>query len=109
MKAYAVLKGDFLIKEIEQLLYPESFQNWTLIQDAHLGGYAKTNPDLLAFIEASQKKWSLPLDPIYTGKLLFGFIRHVHMDQFPPGSKIVLIHSGGLQGIAGFRTRYGLK
>jgi 1-aminocyclopropane-1-carboxylate deaminase len=46
----------------------------------------------------------VPLDPIYTGKMVFGVIDLIQKNYFPDNSKILLIHTGGLQGISGMNT-----
>ncbi|MBL0293373.1 MAG: hypothetical protein IPQ04_03645 [Saprospiraceae bacterium] len=58
-----------------------------------------------AFTGATQIK----LDPIYTGKLWYGVEKDLENNFFETGSSIVLYHSGGLQGIAGFEERTGLQ
>ena len=54
-----------------------------------------------------QRDYQLPLDPVYTGKTLFGILDYVKKDYFVPESTILMIHTGGLQGIAGFNQRFG--
>lgn len=70
---------------------------WQLIEDAHLGGFAKTTPELKALI-ARYDQQNLPLDPVYTGKMLLAFERQLHQSTH---QRILLIHSGGLQGRRG--------
>lgn len=73
----------------------------------HLGGYAKFTVALIEFINEFKKSYNIQLDPIYTGKLMFGLFDLIEHSYFPEGSKIVAIHTGGLQGIAGFNARHG--
>ncbi len=107
---FSILKGDFHKNEIHQLLtncignVPD---NWQVNTDYHLGGYAKTRPSLLIFINRFKEKHGIPLDPIYTGKLFYGLDELILQGKFPPGSKILAIHTGGLQGIKGFNERFG--
>ncbi|QEE48134.1 1-aminocyclopropane-1-carboxylate deaminase/D-cysteine desulfhydrase [Flavobacterium alkalisoli] len=75
--------------------------NWALITDYHFGGYAKVNEELVAFINDFYAKTSIPLDPVYTGKAVFGVIDLIERGYFPDGSRVLMIHTGGLQGIAG--------
>ena len=63
-----------------------------------MGGYAKKNPVLFDTMNVFYKKHGIPTDFVYTGKLIFAFTQMLSENQFPPGSKILLIHSGGLQG-----------
>lgn len=92
---FPVLKGDFLQEEIKKYTAKE---NWMLQTDYHFGGYAKYNADLLEFIGEFKQKTGILLDPIYTGKLLFGIFDLIMQGQFKNNSKILAIHTGGLQG-----------
>lgn len=64
----------------------------------HFGGYAKKTPELLAFMNDFYKRTGVPTDFVYTGKLMYAFMDLLRKDFFKPGSNILLIHSGGLQG-----------
>lgn len=92
---FPVLKGDFLIEEIKKYV---SKENWRLETAYHFGGYAKYNADLLQFIRHFERDTGILLDPIYTGKLLFGIFDLIEQNQFKKDSKILAIHTGGLQG-----------
>lgn len=92
------LKGDFLKKDICNFTAKE---NWEINADYHFGGYAKVSEMLIEFINYFKEKTNIPTDPVYTGKLLYGILDLVKNDYFKPGTKILAIHSGGLQGIAG--------
>lgn len=100
---FPALKGDFLSKEIEK--YTIQDKNWSLIDDYHFGGFAKINKDLVNFINDFKKETSIPLDPIYTGKMMFGLIDLIKKGYFSRGTKILAIHTGGLQGIDGMNMR----
>jgi len=95
---FPALKGDFLKKDICRFV---GKRNWELLTDYHFGGYAKVDSELINFINDFKQKTGIPLDPIYTGKLLFGILDLVGKDRFPPMTRILAIHTGGLQGIAG--------
>ncbi|MEM6377138.1 MAG: pyridoxal-phosphate dependent enzyme [Bacteroidota bacterium] len=110
VKGYSVLKGDFHQAEIQSLLTATpALQNWQIHTDAHCGGYAKTTPELLHFIRHFAMENGIFLDPIYTGKLFFAFWKDLENDQLKAGTKIILVHSGGLQGIAGFNERFAIQ
>lgn len=79
-------------------------KNWELITDYHFGGYGKVNEELIQFINQFYKQTQVPLDPIYTGKMVFGIIDLIQKDYFSHNSKILLIHTGGLQGIQGMNA-----
>ena len=95
---FPALKGSFLDKDISKFV---TQSNWDLITDYHFGGYAKINLDLVEFINGFKKDYDIPLDPVYTGKMLFGVMDLISKGFFPEGSKILAIHTGGLQGVKG--------
>jgi len=95
---FPALKGDFLIEEIRTFVHND---RWKLITDYHFGGYAKVDQQLIDFINLFKSKTGIPLDPIYTGKMLFGIFDLVKKGVYPPETRILAIHTGGLQGIEG--------
>ncbi|MER3373982.1 MAG: pyridoxal-phosphate dependent enzyme [Allomuricauda sp.] len=95
---FPALKGDFLKADIRTFAQNE---RWQLITEYHFGGYAKVTPALVQFINDFKKGTGIPLDPIYTGKLLFGIFELIKQDFFPKRTQILAIHTGGLQGIKG--------
>jgi len=103
---FPALKGDFLKKDIRKFARRE---NWELQSDYHFGGYAKVTPALIAFVNDFRKETQIPLDPIYTGKMMFGILDMVAKGCFEPNSKILAIHSGGLQGIEGMNQKLKRK
>ncbi|MEJ8803620.1 1-aminocyclopropane-1-carboxylate deaminase/D-cysteine desulfhydrase [Pontibacter sp. H249] len=108
----ALKGGEFLQQEIEQLVHNYSgqkYSNWQLITDYHFGGYAKVKPELIAFIKAFQGQHQIPLEPIYTGKMMYGLFELIKGGYFSKGTTILAVHTGGLQGNAGFRERLGLE
>lgn len=98
----AALKGgDFLIDDVKQLLNKQgigSHAKWQIQLDYHAGGFAKTTPALLAFMQEFQRRHGVELEHIYTGKLLFAIYDLIRQAYFPAGQRIVAIHTGGLQG-----------
>jgi len=108
---FPVLKnGSFLKNDISRLLdtYERaSFDNWHLETAYHFGGYAKFQPELIRFINDFKKETGIPLDPVYTGKMMFGLLDMIKKGIFEKGLKILAIHTGGLQGIGGFNQRFG--
>lgn len=104
---YPALKGDFLKEEIEKFV--SSKNNWELITDYNFGGYAKHPIELIQFINEFKKQTDIALDPIYTGKMMYGILDQVQNDKFSKGSKILVIHTGGLQGIKGINQQLEKK
>ena len=103
---FPALKGDFLNDEIRIFANKD---NWNLISDYHFGGYGKINLELIEFINSFFEETKVPLDPIYTGKMVFGVIDLISKNYFPAHSKILLIHTGGLQGIDGMNIKLKQK
>ena len=99
---FAVLKAaDFLISDVEELL-KDYYSNWHINLNYHFGGYAKTHNSLIDFIKNFKQEYDIQLEPIYTGKMMYGLFDLIQRGFFPKGSKILAIHSGGLQGLRSF-------
>lgn len=94
---FSALNGDFHKVEVQQLLGANGFDNWAVATEYHFGGYAKTPPELLEFL-GEMKKYDLPLEPIYTGKVMWGVLDRARQGYFSAGSRICVVHTGGMQG-----------
>ncbi|MBK0064485.1 MULTISPECIES: 1-aminocyclopropane-1-carboxylate deaminase/D-cysteine desulfhydrase [unclassified Acinetobacter] len=92
---FSALKGDFLQQQVASLTHK---MNWNILEDYCFGGYAKTSIQLLDFIQSFEKTYQIPLEPIYTGKMLFGVFELIEQGHFAANTRILVIHSGGLQG-----------
>lgn len=106
------LKGSFINKEISELLKKNQILangEWEINTAYHFGGYAKYNQVLIDFIWEFYESFGIVLDPIYTGKMMFGIWDLIKKDQFLKGSKVLAIHTGGLQGNFGFYERTNIK
>ena len=101
-----VIKGaDALRDDIQNLLghnQPFSFHT-----DYHFGGYAKTSPELFAFIQEFSQATGILLDPVYTGKMLYAIFDKVKKGYFKPNETILAIHTGGLFGLLGMKEKFG--
>lgn len=106
---FSVLKGGgFLVQDVENLILQSTdkkFNNWDINLDFHFGGYAKINLELVNFIRRFQKVTNIPIEPIYTGKLLFGVYSLIMCHYFSKDETILVLHSGGLQGLGGMKER----
>jgi 1-aminocyclopropane-1-carboxylate deaminase len=95
---FPVLKG-FVIDSIN---FPEfdflQNNNFEICTDYHFGGYGKYNNVLIDFIQTFENEHNIPLEQVYTGKMFYGVIDLINKGYFPKNSKIVLVHTGGLQG-----------
>ena len=108
----ALKNGGFLRAEIDALTQQavgQQFINYALQTEFHFGGYAKYSAELLAFIQQFREQHGVLLDPIYTGKLLFGVLDLIGRGTFSKGSTVVAIHTGGQQAWAGWAQRFGGK
>ena len=95
---FPALKENYLEKTIGKFTMNN---NWELIRDYHFGGFAKINSELICFINEVYSKHKIPLDPIYTGKMLFGIFDMIKKGIIKKDKKLLAVHTGGLQGIAG--------
>jgi 1-aminocyclopropane-1-carboxylate deaminase len=96
---FSALKGSFLTDEVKTLLDAgQPARPWHINDQYHMGGYAKKNDALIAFIKSFQAKHNIPLDFVYTGKMMWGIYDLVQQGYFARGSRILAIHTGGLQG-----------
>ncbi|MEH1975209.1 MAG: pyridoxal-phosphate dependent enzyme [Nostoc sp.] len=114
--AFPVLKnGSFLVKEIEILLtnyltsdLPSPYSSpasWELVCDYHFGGYAKVNDELLLFSQQFTQEHGIPLDYVYTAKMFYGVMDLLQQGFFCKGDRLLLVHTGGLQGNAGMEKK----
>lgn len=95
----SVLKnGSFLQEEVKKWVPGHCNVSWRIETRFDFGGYAKTTPGLEAFIMKQRELHQLPLDHVYTGKTFFGLCAMVAAGEFPRGSTVMMIHTGGLQG-----------
>lgn len=95
---FPALKENFLDAEIKAFVNKD---NWQLIRNYHFGGYAKINTELVEFINRFKELYNIPLDPVYTGKMMFGIQDMIAKGEIEKGAKVLAIHTGGLQGIQG--------
>lgn len=102
----ALKNARFLNEEINGFLKRER-TNWHLELEYHFGGYAKKQPELIEFITEFWNIHHIKLDPIYTSKAMFGLFDLIKKGKIK-NKKILFIHTGGIQGVAGFESRYKL-
>jgi 1-aminocyclopropane-1-carboxylate deaminase len=90
--------GDFLYDDVKQWLHNKEAANWQLENRYHFGGYAKHTPGLISFTQEFARTTGIMLDIVYTAKMMFGIFDLIKQQHFPAGSRILAIHTGGLQG-----------
>lgn len=97
---FAVLKGaEFLEQEVRELMKRSSVAdpgNWSINTAYHHGGYAKVTMDLKRFIGDFKKEYGFELDPVYTGKMMYGIFDLMQANAFKSGSTILTVHTGGV-------------
>jgi len=99
---FPVLKGgEFLYNDIQNLLqqyqpFPISDVSWKLITDYHFGGYAKKSTLLTKFIEDFIAQTQIPIEFVYTGKMLYGIFDLISTQKIPKNTHIVAVHTGGI-------------
>ena len=107
---FSSLKGDFIQLDIEALLDEFNISpicQHKIITNYHFGGYGKHTPELVEFMHTFKRDTGIPLDPIYTGKMMFGLLDLVDKGKIRGGSQVLALHSGGLQGVRGFNLQHG--
>ena len=85
----------------------EASAPYAVLDAYHFGGYARFDSRLVDFINEFRNNHGVSLDPVYTGKMMFGVCDLLQQGYFPPSSHVLALHTGGLQGIAGFNERHG--
>ena len=105
---FSALKGAFdLEQRVEsQLEDAVRVNEWSIAHDYHFGGFAKIHPRLTQFISDIYQQNQFLLDPIYTGKMLYGLAEYIHQGRISSGSKVLILHTGGLQGWRGFGDQH---
>lgn len=101
--AFPAVKDHSLPMQIAK--YTQGFNNYSFITDYDFGGFAKINEPLIRFINDFKKQTQVALDPIYTGKMVFGIVELFKKGFFNKKNNVLIIHSGGLQGIAGMNQK----
>ena len=100
---FQVLKSEgYIKKEVEKWLNENDRNNWIINEDYHFGGYAKIKKELTDFIIWFEQANKIPLDFLYTGKMMFGIYDLIQKGFFKQGQTIISVHTGGLQGNKGF-------
>lgn len=102
--AFSVLKNNFDIEKAITSLAEKPAGEFQIIHDYHFGGYAKHQPELINFMNDFYRQTSIPSDFVYTGKLFFALNDLISRNFFSPGNRLLIIHSGGLQGNASLRN-----
>ena len=93
-------KGSYLKEEMQQHISTPYGSNWDLLDEFHFGGFGKWNDELIGFMNETFTTHQLPLDVVYTSKMMYGARALMQRNFFPIKSKILCVHSGGLQGNA---------
>ncbi len=102
-----VLKnGAFIEEEISN--YEPNVNKLQLHIDYHFGGYAKTTPELLQFMESFIGSTGILVDPVYTCKMFFAIYDLIKKGQLKSDARILAIHTGGLLGIMGMKEKFAI-
>ena len=107
---FSALKGEFIHSEIDLLLEKYAVQPrcaFEVCDGYHFGGYAKFHVELVDFILYFKQATGIALDPIYTGKMMYGIFDLIRKSAFPEGTRILALHTGGIQANDGFNRRHG--
>jgi 1-aminocyclopropane-1-carboxylate deaminase len=97
--AYAPIKGgSYLTEEIALHLKEGKNANWQLFDNWHFGGFGKYNNELLTFMNEFYQQHNIPLDIVYTSKMMYAVQEQLKKGFFPKDAQILCIHTGGMQG-----------
>lgn len=105
---FSALKGGEYLTETIRSLLPLTIRqcdNWTINSDYHLGGFVKINKKLIEFMDWFLAENDILLEPLYTGKMMYGINDLISKNYFTKGSGIVAVHTGGLQGLEGMKPK----
>ncbi|MDP5133656.1 MAG: pyridoxal-phosphate dependent enzyme [Paraglaciecola sp.] len=94
----AALKGQGYLEEHVQALLPQTYQHWGICHDYHFGGYAKRSNELVDFCNDFYRQTRIEIEPIYSGKLMYAVKDLINRNYFNKGSRLLILHTGGLQG-----------
>lgn len=105
---FVVMKNPTLLQQLKDYFQQQqvAYSNWSLNHDYHFGGFARADDTLHKFIRQFKQQHGIQLEPVYSGKMLYGIYQLIEQDYFKPGSRILAIHGGGLQGLRGFADAY---
>ena len=76
----------------------KQYNNFECFNEYHFGGYAKKTNELIQFMNDLYSENGIPTDFVYTAKMMFGVIDKIKAGYFAEGSRIICLHTGGLQG-----------
>ncbi|MBA6348469.1 MULTISPECIES: 1-aminocyclopropane-1-carboxylate deaminase/D-cysteine desulfhydrase [unclassified Colwellia] len=102
-----VLKQDgYLTEQVNSLLGDNlHFSNWQIMPEFHRGGYAKFSKEDVEKILSFSQQTGFIFEPVYSGKMILALLDLIDQQYFPKGHRLVLLHTGGLQGIGGLIER----
>ena len=103
---FPALKGSFLNEDICKFA---TQSNWELWDSYHFGGYAKVDSKLITFMNHFKATYNIPLDPVYTAKMMYGIFEAIQTGRISKEAKVLAIHTGGLQGIKGMNLKLKQK
>lgn len=98
-------QGRYLEEDVKPFLYQEDHRNWQLFDEWHFGGFGKSTDKLIGFMNEFYNANNIPLDIVYTGKMMYGVKDMLVQNFFPKESKVLCIHTGGLQGNVSVKAR----
>ncbi|MFT6000808.1 MAG: 1-aminocyclopropane-1-carboxylate deaminase [Neolewinella sp.] len=102
VEVFPALKGQWMADEIRNFLPDLTNENWTTVTDYHFGGYGKFPKEWIVLSQGLATQADIeepglpPLEPIYTAKLFYGVLDRIRKGHYPPGSSVVVVHTGGI-------------
>ena len=102
---FPALKSADFLHDVIASFTPKT--NYKFINTYHFGGYARFSSELITFVNSFSEETGILLDPVYTAKMMYGLNDMIERNHFKAGSRILAVHTGGLQGLQGFEERHG--
>ncbi len=105
----SVMKHEQISEDLKEQLLEHHLSEknpWYVLKDAHCGGFAKVTPELMDFTKSFKIETGIQLDYIYTAKMMLAFFKMIRNNLILKGSKVLLIHTGGLQGNASIEAAF---
>ncbi len=101
IQVFSALNAEY-VTQLESL---KTIENVEVIDTYCLSGFASINAELAVFINDFESQQGVPLDPVYTAKMMYGINDLINKNYYPKGSHIICLHTGGLQGMAAMREK----
>jgi 1-aminocyclopropane-1-carboxylate deaminase len=98
-------RATYLERDVGELLAASDarqLRNFEIVHGHEFGDFGRAPPELIEFCRTMRQTFGLTLEPVYTGKMMYGLTQLCRSGKFSQNEKVVAVHTGGLQGLRGF-------